>query len=110
MSDNGAKDNRRNGHNQTAIYEPDELLVCDGCNGRGKHCDQWGPWQCGLCHGLGYVTRSFWDAWVASFSPQSRHISVANLNRLCTASSVPVGSNLVLHAKLHTESSLDFDL
>ena len=78
MSDNcferpdrdGAKDFPPNGHNQTAVLEPDELLVCDGCNGRGKHCDQWGPWECGLCHGLGYVTRSFWDAWVASFSPQ----------------------------------------
>ena len=69
MSDNGATDNRRNGHNQAPICGPDELLVCDACNGRGKHCDRWGPWECGLCHGQGYVTRSFWDAWVASFPP-----------------------------------------
>ena len=66
----GATDNRLGGHNQTATLKPDELLVCDACDGRGKHCDWWGPWECVLCHGLGYVTRSFWDAWVASFSPQ----------------------------------------
>lgn len=69
MADNGAKDDRRNGHNQTPTREPDELLVCTGCDGRGWHCDQWGPWSCGLCHGSGYVTRTFWDAWVASFPP-----------------------------------------
>lgn len=42
MPDNGVNDNRRNGHNQTAALEPNELLVCDGCDGRGKHCDRWG--------------------------------------------------------------------
>ncbi len=69
MSDNGAKDYPRNGHNQTVISKPDELLVCDACDGRGKHCDRWGPWECSLCHGLGHVTSSFWEAWVASFPP-----------------------------------------
>ena len=81
MSDNcferhgrdGATDYPRNGHDQTATLKPDELLVCDACDGRGKHRDWWGPWECVLCHGLGYVTRSFWDAWVASFPP---HIQV----------------------------------
>lgn len=69
MSNGDAKEDRRNGHNQTAALEPNELLVCDGCDGRGKHCDRWGPWECGLCRGHGYVTRSFWEAWVASFPP-----------------------------------------
>lgn len=70
MPDNGAKDYPRNGHNQTTISKPDELLVSDGCDGRGKHCDRWGSWECDLCQGQGYLTRSFWDAWVASFPPR----------------------------------------
>lgn len=70
MSNNSVNDNRRNDHNQMAISELDDLLVCDACDGRGKHCDRWGPWECGLCHGQGYLTRRFWDAWVASFPPQ----------------------------------------
>lgn len=69
MADNGAREDRRNGHDQTAIAESDELLMCTGCDGRGRYYDRWGSWDCGLCHGLGYVTRSFWDAWVAGFPP-----------------------------------------
>lgn len=83
MSNNGATDNRHYGHNQTAIIKPDDPLVCDAV-ACGKHCDQWGPWECSLCHGLGYVTRQLLGrVGCEAFRRKFKHTFAANLNRPC---------------------------
>lgn len=52
--------------------EDDPPLVCDACNGHGKHIDLWGPWLCGLCQGSGLILRSAWLRYVHTFSPNIR--------------------------------------
>ena len=49
--------------------EDDPLLVCDGCNGAGKHIDRWGSWQCWLCQGSGIVLLTAWLAYAKTFPP-----------------------------------------
>lgn len=52
--------------------EPEPLVICDSCSGLGRHCDLWGPWDCGLCQGKGFVPRLAWLAYIATFPPHIR--------------------------------------
>ncbi len=53
----------------------DPQVVCDACDGRGRHYDRWGSWDCWLCQGLGYRSLSSWQAYVLTFPVRiQRHL------------------------------------
>ena len=64
--------------------EDDAPLVCDGCNGAGKHIDRWGSWQCWVCQGSGIVLLSGWLANAHTYPPSIRDHLLANMPAIYT--------------------------